>query len=209
MIRNIFVSLLVLSASSFAISKQDGVKLLAKSAQVLQKSRHSSLEFQVQVVDALKNQQNPQKGSLLLGPNNQFVLEMPGQKYYSDGITLWQYSEVQQQVLIKNIVDLDGAFHPSEVLFKYLQCPVLAAQRTQLQQEPVVQLSLDPRQQLKGFQKLTVWLNNSHLPVQILLHDTSDNIITYKISNVRTNVAVTAHTFKFPASDDVDEIDMR
>lgn len=208
--KRIFLFLVLgLYSSGIAAPSGAGAKVLAESARVLQKSSHTSLEFELRIVDALHNTQAPQKGSLLLGPRDQFVLTLAGQQYLSDGITLWQYAPTQQQVLIKNVADLDGVFHPSEVLFKYLHCPVLKMQTTQLQGQKVEHLELDPQSQLPGYTQLAVWINQQHHPVQIVLRDNSDNVITYLISQVRTNVKATGADFKFKSSADIDEIDMR
>ena len=103
----------------FALTAQEA---MAKSKAWFKTCKAWSLDFKLQVIYAESPDIASQQGSLLVADGNRFKLDIAGIKFYSDGESLWQYNVDQKQVLIKAVEDLSSSLHPSELLFKYLNC---------------------------------------------------------------------------------------
>jgi hypothetical protein len=95
---------------------------LNKSKAWFKSGKAWSLDFRVQVFYADSPDINSSSGKLLVADGDRFMLDMMGIRFYSDGESLWQWNMDQNQVLIKAVEDLSSALHPSELLFKYLNC---------------------------------------------------------------------------------------
>ena len=106
-------------SSAFALSAQEA---MSKSQAWFKTANAWSLDFKLQVFYAESPDVASQQGSLLVAEGNRFKLDIAGIKFYSDGESLWQYNVDQKQVLIKAVEDLSSSLHPSELLFKYLNC---------------------------------------------------------------------------------------
>jgi len=201
---------LSISVLSLVHAAESPDSVLALSASTLKSAAVWSLDFQVDVRDAAGKLQSSSKGSLLLGSGDRFRLRIPGQEYTSDGISLWQYTQAQKQVLIKSLADLEGAMHPSEALFRYLRCKPVALSKAQMQGKTYHLLKLDPAGQMKGYTALDVWLTEDKaMPVQLAMKDGAGSVISYRISNLLKNPQVTDSDFKFKSKGDIEEIDMR
>lgn len=192
--------------------------LYASSADdVLQKSKSWfntgsswALDFQVKIFPAGSPDVSEQKGSLLVGENNRFRLSVPGITFFSDGVSLWQWNIEQKQVLIKAIEDLSSTLHPSELLFKYLNCQAISVREDQWNKKKVFVLTLDPAKYGDQFKAMEVWLSaKDYSPVRLFTVDHMDNLSQYEISNLKVVKKTTLADFTFKSSKDIDEVDMR
>jgi len=192
--------------------------LYASSADdVLQKSKawfktgtSWSLDFDVKVYPAGSPDVSQQKGSLLVGEKNKFRLSVSGITFISDGVSLWQWNIEQRQVLIKSIEDLSSALHPSELLFKYLNCRAISVREEQWKKKKVYVLTLDPAKYGDQFKAMEVWLSaKDYSPVRLFTVDHIDNASQYEISNLKIVKKTTLADFTFKSSKEIDEVDMR
>ena len=192
--------------------------LYASSADdVLQKSKSWfntgsswTLDFQVKIFPAGSPDVSEQKGSLLVGEKNRFRLSVPGITFFSDGVSLWQWNIEQKQVLIKAIEDLSSTLHPSELLFKYLNCQAISVREDQWNKKKVFVLTLDPAKYGDQFKAMEVWLSaKDYSPVRLFTVDHMDNLSQYEISNLKVVKKTTLADFTFKSSKDIDEVDMR
>jgi len=209
-IRTLLILLLAFTFASLSwASEADDI--LKKSGDRFQKFPHWSLKFSVELRMSGSNEvAGGYQGELLLGRGDHFRLSLPGQVYSSDGITLWQYSQAQKQVMIKNLADLQGGMHPSEALFRYLKCKPISMTRITADGIPVYALKLDPAGQVKSFVSMEVWLRQSdETPVKIVTVDRTGTSTTYHISNLQKNSVTTDADFRFETPKGVEEVDMR
>jgi outer membrane lipoprotein-sorting protein len=192
--------------------------LYASSADdVLQKSKawfktgtSWSLDFDVKVYPAGSPDVSQQKGSLLVGEKNKFRLSVSGITFISDGVSLWQWNIEQRQVLIKSIEDLSSALHPSELLFKYLNCRAISVREEQWKKKKVYVLTLDPAKYGDQFKAMEVWLSaKDYSPIRLFTVDHIDNASQYEISNLKIVKKTTLADFTFKSSKEIDEVDMR
>ena len=167
-----------------------------------------SLRVQVFYVDSPEIAS--QDGKLLVAEGDRFVLEMAGIKFYSDGESLWQHNVEQKQVLIKAVEDLSSSLHPSELLFKYLNCKAKSISEGEFGGEKLWVLKLDPSKYAGQFTQMEVWLSKKDFsPKRLFTVDPSGNGSWYNIVNLKVMKKVSAEDFKYKPIKGVDEIDMR
>ena len=168
------------------------------------------LSFRVQVFYVDSPEIASQDGKLLVAEGDRFVLEMAGIKFYSDGESLWQHNVEQKQVLIKAVEDLSSSLHPSELLFKYLNCKAKSISEGEFGGKKLWVLKLDPSKYAGQFTQMEVWLSKKDFsPKRLFTVDPSGNGSWYNIVNLKVMKKVSAEDFKYKPIKGVDEIDMR
>ncbi len=190
-------------------SAQSADELMAKSKAWFKSSKAWSLKFRLVHEYAGSKDKVSQSGSLLVGEDNRFRLQVPGIAFYSDGASLWQWNQEQKQVLIKSLADLSGAFHPSELLFKYLNCKAVSATKSIWNGKPVWILKLDPLPYANQFSAMEVYLGSDYAPLRLITVDSTGSTSWYDILDLKKESNPGDAEFKFKSSPDIDEIDMR
>ena len=132
---------------------------LNKSKAWFKSGKAWSLDFKVQVFYADSPDINTSSGKLLVADGDRFKLDMMGIRFYSDGQSLWQWNVDQNQVLIKAVEDLSSALHPSELLFKYLNCKAIKLSEGEFNKQKLWVLKLDPSKYKGQFTEMEVWLS--------------------------------------------------
>lgn len=197
----------LVAVSAHALTAEEA---LAASKKWFKSGKAWSLEFQVQMFYAESPDIVSQKGKLLVADGDRFRLDIAGIEFVSDGESLWQYNPEQNQVLIKAVEDLSSAFHPSEMLFKYLSCKAKELKEAEFNKQKLWVLKLDASKYAGQFDQMEVWLSKKEFsPVRLFTVDPSGNSSWYNILNLKVVKSVSADDFKFKSGKDVDEIDMR
>lgn len=169
-----------------------------------------NLDFQLQVFMANSPDIVSQKGSLLVTDGDKFKLEIMGIRFYSDGESIWQWNVEQNQVLIKDVEDLSQALHPSELLFKYLNCKAISLSEGTYNKKKLWVLKLDPSKYAGQFTQMEVWLDPKDFsPVRLYTIDPENNTSWYNILNLKVMKKVSIEDFRYKSNSVVDEIDMR
>lgn len=197
----------VFAPTAFALSADEA---MVKSQNWFKSGKAWNLEFQVQVFYADSPDIASQKGSLLVAEGDRFKLNMAGIQFYSDGETLWQWNMEQKQVLIKAVEDLSSALHPSELLFKYLNCKAKEITEAEFNGQKLWVLKLDPSKYAGQFTQMEVWLSKKDFsPVRLFTVDPSGNASWYNIMKLNVLKSIKAEDFRYKSVPGVDEIDMR
>ena len=205
----LFIALAVFLAcsSAFALSAQEA---MAKSQAWFKTANAWILDFKLQVFYAESPDIASQQGSLLVAEGNRFKLDIAGIKFYSDGESLWQYNVDQKQVLIKAVEDLSSSLHPSELLFKYLNCKAEKLGEGEFSGQKLWVLTLNPSKYAGQFTKMEVWLSKKDFsPVRLYTVDPSGNASWYNIVNLKVVKKFKDDDFRYKTIKGVDEIDMR
>ena len=202
----LFLSL-VLAQGVFALTAD---QVLEKSKAGFKSGKAWSLNFKAQVFQADSPDIRTQSGSLVVAEGDKFKLDLSGIKFYSDGESLWQWNVDQKQVLIKAVEDLSSSLHPSELLFKYLNCKVLEMGEAELSKQKLWTLKLDPSKYAGQFTKMEVWLSKKdYSPVRLYTEDPAGNASWYNIVDLKVVKNISNDDFKYKSVKGVDEIDMR
>ena len=152
----LFVIVVALAANCvFALSADEAME---KSKAWFKSGKAWNLDFRVQVFYADSPDIASQNGKLLVAEGDRFVLDMAGIKFYSDGESLWQHNVEQKQVLIKSVEDLSSSLHPSELLFKNLNCKAKEISEGEFNNQKLWVLKLDPSKYKGQFTQMEVWL---------------------------------------------------
>ena len=205
--RLLFPLLLMLAQWAFALSADQVMK---KSQDWFKTGRAWSLDFRLQLFYADSPDIVSQQGKLLVAEGDKFKLELAGIRFYSDGENMWQHNVEQKQVLIKLVEDLSNALHPSELLFKYLNCKALSVSEGEFANQKLWVLKLDPSKYKGQFTQMEVWLSQKdYSPVRLFTVDPSGNSSWYNIVNLKVMKNVSVDDFRYKALPGVDEIDMR
>ncbi len=205
--RVLFFVLLAFVQGVFALTAD---QVLAKSKDWFKSGKAWSLNFRAQVFQADSPDIRTQSGSLLVAEGDRFKLDLLGIKFYSDGQSLWQWNVEQKQVLIKAVEDLSSSLHPSELLFKYLNCKALEMGEGEFAGQKLWILKLDPAKYAGQFTKMEVWLSKKdYSPVRLYTEDPAGNATWYGIIDLKVVKKISNEDFKYKPVAGVDEIDMR
>lgn len=196
-----------MSSLSFALTADEA---MAKSQAWFKSGKAWDVQFKLQVFYAESPDIVSQQGSIVVADGDRFKLDVAGIKFYSDGESLWQYNVEQKQVLIKAVEDLSSSLHPSELLFKYLNCKAKELGEGDFNGKKMWVLKLDPSKYAGQFTKMEVWLNkNDFSPARLFTVDPSGNSSWYNIVKLKVVKKVTTEEFRYTPVKGVDEIDMR
>lgn len=201
------LAVLFAAQCTFAITADEA---MSKSKAWFKSGKAWSLEFQVQVFYAESPDINSSKGTLTVAEGDKFKLDMMGIRFYSDGESLWQWNVEQKQVLIKAVEDLSSTLHPSELLFKYLNCKATSVSEGTFGGKKLWVLKLDPSKYAGQFTQMEVWLSQKDFsPVRLFTVDPEGNSSWYNIINLKVIKNISTNDFRYKSVKDVDEIDMR
>lgn len=205
--KNVLVMLALGATLSFAMTANEAME---KSKEWFKSGKAWSLSFKVQVFYADSPDITSQMGNLTVAEGDRFKLELGDIQFYSDGKSLWQYNVEQKQVLIKAVEDLSTSLHPSEILFKYLNCKARSISTGVFNNQTLWVLKLDPSKYAGQFDQMEVWLSQKDFsPVRLFTMDPMANSSWYNIVDLKVLKNVSDKVFKYVSIDGVDEIDMR
>ena len=208
--RSLFIVLFAVAVMAFQAYALTASEALAKSQAWFKSGKAWNLDFQVQVFYSDSPDIVSQRGTLLVADADRFKLQVAGIEFTSDGESLWQYNPEQNQVLIKAVEDLSSAFHPSEMLFKYLNCKAKELKEGEFNKQKLWVLKLDASKYAGQFDQMEVWLSQKDFsPVRLFTVDPTGNSSWYNIINLKVVKKVSSEDFKFKSRKGVDEIDMR
>jgi outer membrane lipoprotein carrier protein len=201
--------LLIALASICWGASPDPAAMLEKSAKFVRSAQTISVSFDLKqnysTGDSLL-----QQGELLLGDGEKFRLVLPNYHFTSDGETLWEYRPSVKQVLAKPLAEMGSGFHPSKMLFQYLECKALSAQEEKLNGARAIRLHLDPQGKLASLKELEVWLHPATAaPLQLRAVDASGNRSLYRFKNMKVNRPLAKNAFTFQLPDGVELLDLR
>ena len=185
-------------------------QVMKKSQDWFKSGKAWSLDFKLQLFYADSPDIVSQQGKLVVAEGDKFKLELAGIKFYSDGESMWQHNVEQKQVLVKAVEDLSSSLHPSELLFKYLNCKALSVAEGEFAGQKLWVLKLDPSKYKGQFTQMEVWLSKKDFsPVRLFTVDPSGNSSWYNIVNLKVMKNISVEDFRYKALPGVDEIDMR
>jgi outer membrane lipoprotein carrier protein len=77
-------------------------------------------EFDVTIFWAVREKEEKRSGRLTVAPGDKFRVESSTTVWVSNGVTYWQYSRKNNQVLVKRLLDVDISMLPSSLIAEYL-----------------------------------------------------------------------------------------
>ena len=139
---------------------------------------------------------------------NRFRVKMGGDEWVSDGKSLWSYSKPSNQVVIRQLDNVEGDMIPSSVFSRYLTAGRF---RVISRHDGVAQLEIKG-DSASPYASAAIWVREDNGIINRgQMTDHNGNTFTYKVTNYQTDIPVTTADFafdkaKFPG---VEVIDMR
>ena len=204
------ICLIVFLVTSLISAGETPASVLKKSSDFFNSANSLSLKFKVKVYYEVTEETDEYDGDLLLGKGDEFRLNIPAMSLYSDGVSLWQHNIGPKQVVVKNLLDMDGKLHPSEILFQYLKCTPTKLEKKKIDKKDMYVLTLDTKNKIASLEYLEVWLDpKTYAPIRMKTIDVSKNTFWYDIGSIKRNLDVNSTDFEYKAIDGVELIDMR
>ena len=150
-------------------------------------------------------------GTLAMKKGNKYRIELEDQTIVTDGVAVWSYTKSTKQVIIDKYKENPQSFSPDRVLVNvpdHYRSIVLAEEKVNGRDASVLKLTpVDPK---SNIQWMKIWVGHDDWmmkKVQVL--EVSDNLTTYGIDSMRTNIGLGDDQFTFDAPQGVEVIDLR
>ncbi|MBD3421234.1 MAG: hypothetical protein GF398_14045 [Chitinivibrionales bacterium] len=199
-----FVGILVAASLSAAEPP-----ILDKIKSKLNRAQTIKAEFDLQIYWAVREKTENKSGLFWLGPGDKFRVELGASLWVSNGTTYWQYNQNSNQVIIKNLLDVDLSLHPSQILKNYLHDHSYAVEKDGSQQMVVTSVpgAGDTQSQI---QKISIRIDKKEAMLdKILITDTKGNTSTYSFKKLKTGISIPRERFSFEPPSDANILDTR
>jgi len=181
----------------------------------LQKKYDSIKNLSVKFVEHVqfgvtKSEQNFH-GTFSMKKGNKFSIDMEQQSIVTDGKSVWTFNKTTNQVLIDHYRDESTSTSPEKILSNIsgTYSAVFTGKETTGDTELVI-LKLTPKKNKSNVKSLKLWIDQDELlmkKIQVL--DTSDNLMTYSLENIKVDQALLDSQFIFHLPDSVSVVDLR
>lgn len=170
------------------------------------------IDFEYQFYWRLTKQTQKMGGRILFKKKNKIRFELGQQLDVTDGSTVWQYSDANQQVIIENLdKNAKSLFLPNYFLYDYLD-----KYKSELIREESVRgqncyvLKLIPKTPDDIVQAMKIWVGEKDwVTVRMEYTDLEGNVISYDFVDVKLGAALPDDLFSFEFGSDVEVIDLR
>ncbi len=146
-------------------------------------------------------------GTITLAPGDRFKVELRHETYVSDGTVFWHYNRSSDQVVIRNLGDLDLSTQPSHLLGTFLN-----RYRFREKSRSGKEITLEWNSDSSGadMKNVTLTVNSSTGIVNKLSYtDSNSNVHTYTFSRTSFGKTIPESTFSFEVPPDAQCIDHR
>lgn len=154
-----------------------------------------------------KNTKN--SGRISVAPGEKFRVTLKNETYVSNGTVYWQYSKLNQQVVINNLASIDLSSHPSHLLSTFLTSYPFTEQK-RLGDVITLEWRADSTAAADAaYQLITINARADGAVTFVKLVDKNDNVHTYRFENISFGVKFPAKTFEFEVPPHAAVIDNR
>ena len=151
------------------------------------------------------------KGKLYIKKPDRFRIETESWVMCSDGVSVWTYSEANEQVLISDASESKEALTPQAFLFQYTEGYQAEYEREEkVGKRTCYVVKLTPKEQATFVTEMTVWVNKKNgLTQKVTYTDINGNVTIYQLSLVQIDKQLDDALFRFDAPEGIEVIDMR
>ncbi|MBD3392966.1 MAG: hypothetical protein GF418_12745 [Chitinivibrionales bacterium] len=165
--------------------------------------------FDLKIFWKVREKTEEKSGTLMLAPGDRFRLELGPTVWVSDGRTYWQYSTATQQVVIKQLLDVDLSMHPSQIISTYLHEYAYTVKETGGRQT-VLSWTRPPDAANVYANAITVWVDTKKMILKKLhIVDTNGNESTYTFKKTKLGVEFPEETFTLQIPEGASVLDTR
>jgi outer membrane lipoprotein-sorting protein len=167
------------------------------------------LAFDLETYWAVREKTRKRSGSVVLGPDDRFRAEIGKTVWVCDGRTYWQYNAKTNQVVIKQLLDIDLSMHPSQIVKAYLTEYDFTVKEVDGKRAVLegVRASEDTRGRE---QTVTLWVDTKKNTItKAVSVDKQGNRNTYTFTKTRLAVGANPGTFQFEIPEGAEVLDTR
>ena len=166
-------------------------------------------QFNLEIFWKVRERTEKKSGMLYCAPNDKFRLQLDKTTWVSDGRTYWQYSEKNKQVVIKQLLDVDLAMHPSQIISTYLFEYAYTIKQEDASEAVLVWTAAEGEK--KGFARVvTLWIDKKKLVLKKLhIIDASGNESTYVFKKTKTGASIPNSVFTLDIPEGASVLDTR
>ncbi|MGM0462482.1 MAG: LolA family protein [Fibrobacterota bacterium] len=166
-------------------------------------------EYTLEIYWDVRELTTEREGMVLLdNSTDRFYFESDKATWVSDGITVWQYNENTNQVIIQDYLDFDPAFHPANMLQRFAEYDF--TRREDSDQLVYYWEDPDDDEMVYEYKSIEVHGHRDESSIaKIILVDRDDNISTYDIGLLEQVDDVSEEMFEFSVPEDAHVIDNR
>jgi outer membrane lipoprotein carrier protein len=191
--------------------EQKGEELLQEAARKLKSYNSMKIDFTYEMVNETQNISESMKGTLI-AKGDKYHMEVAGNAFISDGVTVWSYLEDMDEVHINLVENTDGGLTPTSLLEDFetqFRSKFIRQERHNGRMVDIIDLV--PTQP-QAFFKYRIALDAStKLIAYTAAYDRHGGIYTYHVDRFQPNPSVNDALFTFKPGDypGIEIIDLR
>jgi chaperone LolA len=212
--RTVALVFLVVSAVSYDLVQE--AELNVKDVTERMQRRYemiddASAEFVKHVKLGFSNIEQTYAGSLFIKKPSKFRIEAENETVVTDGVTVWLYSPVNNQVIIDNYKENQNSISPENFLLNLPQnyyATLLSSEKTAKGKS--VTLKLVPKDDRAFVKSAKLFVDAGTWVVRkIAILDVNDTETTYTIKDIRLNTSLSDKKFIYTPPAGVEVVDLR
>ncbi len=166
------------------------------------------LVFDLDIFWKVREKHEKKSGALMVAPNDKFRLKLGSTEWVSNGHTYWQFNVKTNQVIIKNLLDVDLSMHPTQILKTYLSYSFSI--KSDNEKEAVLLWKVKKGDKEKSFNSISIWVDKKkNIIKKLIVIDKNENESTYTFKKTKTGIAIPSETFTFDVPQGVEVLDTR
>lgn len=145
----------------------------------------------------VREKKETKKGRVAVAPGDRFRVELDNTVWVCDGTTFWQYSSGSNQVVIKDLLDIDLSSHPSQILSTYLTDYDYTTKKENAK-TAVLAWKADSTTPSSFYRRIEVTVDKKRkLVSEVFVVDRHGNKTTYRFSHTKLGETIAPETFTF------------
>lgn len=208
---NILIAFLIVTFTSITFAAPSAKEILKKVQKKYEKDiKTLSADFTQKVQWNLSGFVQESEGKMLL-KGNKFRFDTNSQSLSNDGETIWTYNSSSEQIIIDSIKKSGEILLPQELLFKFPDNYTIFYLGEEKQgKNNFYILKLAAKSETENLKEIKVWVSEDKWLTQKLEYvDLNENITTYTLKNVKTNIEILDSKFQLTEFADAEIIDLR
>lgn len=210
--RSTFLVMLFVLMTQAAYAGEDAQSIIKKVQSKYKKTDSFTFLFDYHFKWKLTGKSQDLQGKMYFKKENNIRYELGQQLNITNGETVWQYSEGNNQVIIDKLKkNSKSLFMPKYFLFEYLDkfiAEVLGVDM--VKGRAVYVLKLDPRDKDDFVQSMKIWVPaDTWITEKVEYTDLESNQIAYEFTSIETDRPMDPKLFTFNPESGMDVVDLR
>jgi outer membrane lipoprotein carrier protein len=212
MLRTYYLILICILGSFFYLHAGDESEALLKKIQKKYNSaKDLSVKFEEHVQFGVTKNEQQFHGMFSMKKGNKFSIDMDQQSIVTDGKSVWTFNKTTNQVIIDTYRDEPSATSPERILANIPDTYNAVMIGTEIAGKvEFTVIKLTPKQKKSSMKSMKVWIDtDAMLMKKIQVLDTSDNLMTYTLDDIKINSGLPDSSFTFRPPSGASIVDLR